>query len=155
QALADVNRRLIAAQEQERARIARELHDDISQRLALLVCDLSGSAGKAVRDAARLRADESQIAADVQALSHRLHSSKLELLGLAKTARIFCEDFAGLQQVTVLFEEVGVPAGIPAATSLCLYRILQESLHNAAKHSGARVMTVRLRGIRDALELVV
>lgn len=155
QALAEMNRRLIAAQEQERTRIARELHDDISQRLALLVCDLSAPAGAAAHDSARLRADAAQIASDVQALSHRLHSSKLELLGLAKTARIFCEDFAAQQKVTVLFEESGVPSGIAASTSLCLYRILQEALHNAAKHSGTAVMTVRLRGIHEAVELVI
>jgi signal transduction histidine kinase len=154
QSLADINRRLIAAQEEERARIARELHDDISQRLALLVTELS-MPGSTITSADRLRADAAQIAADVQALSHRLHSSKLELLGLARTARIFCEDFAAQQKVTVMFEEVAVPSGIPAAASLCLYRILQEALHNAAKHSGARVMTVRLRGTPDAIELLV
>ena len=153
QALAEINRRLIVAQEQERARIARELHDDISQRLALLVMDLSSCASTS--STAKLRADAAQIASDVQALSHRLHSSKLELLGLAKTSRIFCEDFASQQKVTVMFDEAGVPARIPPAASLCLYRILQESLHNAAKHSGARVMTVRLRGIRETIELVV
>jgi len=153
QALADINRRLIAAQEQERARIARELHDDISQRLALLVMDLSGSVSTSAT--AKLRGDAAQIASDVQALSHRLHSSKLELLGLAKTSRIFCEDFASQQRVTVMFDEIGVPGRIPPSTSLCLYRILQESLHNAAKHSGARVMTVHLRGIRETIELVV
>ena len=153
QALAEINRRLIAAQEQERARIARELHDDISQRLALLVMDLSSCASTSAT--ARLRSDAAQIAADVQALSHRLHSSKLELLGLAKTSRIFCEDFAAQQKVTVMFDEADVPTRITPATALCLYRILQESLHNAAKHSGAQAMTVRLHGIRDAIELVV
>jgi signal transduction histidine kinase len=152
QALAETNRRLIVAQEEERARIARELHDDISQRLALLVMDLTGCGTSAT---AKLGADAAQIASDVQALSHRLHSSKLELLGLAKTSRIFCEDFATQQKVTVMFDEAGLPAGIPPATSLCLYRILQESLHNAAKHSGARIMTVHLRGIRETIELVV
>jgi signal transduction histidine kinase len=153
QALAEINRRLIAAQEEERARIARELHDDISQRLALLVMDLTGCSSTSA--VAKLGADAAQIASDVQALSHRLHSSKLELLGLAKTSRIFCEDFASQQRVTVMFDEAGLPAGIPTATSLCLYRILQESLHNAAKHSGARAMTVHLRGIRETIELVV
>jgi signal transduction histidine kinase len=155
QAIADINRRLIVAQEEERARIARELHDDISQRLALLVCDLNESALASPRQAERLRMDAAQIAADVQALSHRLHSSKLELLGLARTSRTFCEDFASQQKVTVTFEEAGVPAAMPSASSVCLYRILQESLHNAAKHSGAHAMTVRLRGIPDAIELVV
>jgi signal transduction histidine kinase len=105
--------------------------------------------------AGRLSADAAQIASDVQALSHRLHSSKLEILGLAKTARILCEDFTAQQKITVTFEEIAVPSGIPAGASQCLYRILQESLHNAAKHSDADVVNVRLRGTRDAIELVV
>ena len=155
QAIADINRRLIVAQEEERARIARELHDDISQRLALLVCDLSEIALPSPGQTDRLRAEAAQIAADVQALSHRLHSSKLELLGLARTSRTFCEDVASQQKVTVMFEEIGVPADMPSASSVCLYRILQESLHNAAKHSGAHTITVRLRRIPDAIELVV
>jgi len=108
-----------------------------------------------MRAAARLSAEAAQIASDVQALSHRLHSSKLEILGLVKTSRIFCDDFAAQQKVTVMFEDVGVPSGVPAPASLCLYRILQESLHNAAKHSGARAITVRLRGTRDAIDLVI
>jgi signal transduction histidine kinase len=155
QALAEINRRLIAAQEAERTRIARELHDDISQRLALLVCDLSANGVRSAADTAKLRGDAAQIASDVQTLSHRLHSSKLELLGLAKTSRIFCEDFASQQKVRVTFEEIAVPVDVAPAPSLCLYRILQESLHNAAKHSGAAAMTVRLRGIRDGIELLV
>jgi signal transduction histidine kinase len=155
QAFAEINRRLITAQEEERARIARELHDDIGQRLALLVCDLSETGARSGQDVTKLQADASQIASDVQALSHRLHSSKLELLGLAKTSRMFCEDFSSQQKVPVIFDEIGVPAGVSPAASLCLYRILQESLHNAAKHSGARGITVHLRGIGDAIELVV
>src|SRR5262249_44950713 len=84
-----------------------------------------------------------------------LHSSKLEILGLAKTSRIFCEDFASQQKVTVTFEATGVPSGLASAPSVCVYRILQESLQNAAKHSGARVMRVRLQGVPDAIKLVV
>jgi len=119
------------------------------------VTELSQAGSTTVASAARLSADAAQIASDVQALSHRLHSSKLEILGLAKTSRIFCETFAAQQKLRVTFEEIAVPSGVPAGASLCLYRILQESLHNAAKHSDTRVVNVRLRGTRDAIELVV
>src|SRR5262249_50069772 len=113
QAVSEVNRRLIVAQEEERTRIARELHDDISQRLAPLVSDLNDNSNATANALARARAEASQIAADVQALSHRLHSSKLELLGLAKTARMFCEDFEAQQKVAVAFDEADVPQALP------------------------------------------
>jgi PAS domain S-box-containing protein len=154
-ALSAVNRKLISAQEEERARIARELHDDISQRLALLASDLSSTAIDSRHGSTRLRTEISQIASDVQALSHNLHSSKLELLGIAVAARFFCADFAEQQKVSVAFETHDVPAHVASDSALCLYRILQEALHNAVKHSGVRHFAVRLLGTREEIRLTI
>jgi signal transduction histidine kinase len=155
QSESETNQRLIAAQEQERTRIARELHDDISQRLALLILDLNDDAGRRQGEMARVRADAMQIAADVQALSHRLHSSKLEVLGLARASKNFCEEFAAQQRIIVAFQDSGGLSGIPLPASLCLYRVLQEAVHNAAKHSGARTVNVHLRGTAADVRLTV
>ena len=154
-AVSEINRRLIDAQEQERARIARELHDDISQRLSLLALEIGTSYDGAPDKVAEIQSQTAQIAADVQALSHRLHSKKLELLGLAMTARRFCDEFAGQHQVTIAFAADAVPEHLRDAASLSLYRILQEALHNGVKHSGAKKFIVRLRGTSTDVELLV
>jgi signal transduction histidine kinase len=154
QALAAVNRKLIDAQEQVRTRIARELHDNISQRLALLTYELGaqpGSHGNAVGIEARL----SEIAADVRALSHNLHSPKLDLLGLATGMQMLCREFGEQQQVQVALDAHNAPAQVSPETALCLYRILQEALHNAAKHSGVRNVDVRLWETKDAIHLQI
>jgi PAS domain S-box-containing protein len=156
EALASVSRRLIAAQEQERTRIARELHDDIGQRLALLTIELAGLPDGEPDDAARLQRQASEIAADVQALSHELHSSsKVELLGIAKGVELFCNEFAKQQKVDIDFESHDLPSHLPSDISLCLFRILQEALHNSAKHSGVRTFEVRLWRIQGEVHLIV
>jgi PAS domain S-box-containing protein len=161
EALANVSRRLIEAQEQERSRIARELHDDIGQRLALLAVSLDSlkeggcGRGQLAMQANALQRQASEVAADVQALSHRLHSSRLELLGLASAMRHFCEEFARQQKATVDFESHALPVQVPADVSLCLFRILQEGLHNAAKHSGVRRFEVLLWGARSEIHLLI
>jgi len=155
QALSSVNRRLIEAQEQERSRIGRELHDDIGQRLALLTAQLSASPSDVGDNAAVLHAQAAEIASDVQALSHELHSAKLELLGIATNMRLFCKEFAERQQATVDFEARNLPDQLPANLSLGLFRVLQEALHNSAKHSGASHFEVRLSGGEGAIQLSV
>lgn len=155
EALSTINRKLIQAQEQERARIARELHDDIGQRLALLTSQLTSVATGDHARAARLQATAAEIASDLQDLSHNLHSTKLELLGIAHAFRRFCEEFGDQQKLNVTCETRDVPAEVPSETSLCLYRILQEGLTNSAKHSGARHVEVQLRGAPAALDLVI
>ncbi len=155
EALQTVSRKLIDAQEQERARIARELHDDIGQRLALLVADLTVGADANAEDSGRLRAAATQIAADIQTLSHNLHSSKLEYLGMAQAFRHLCGEFADQHKVTVAFEAHDLPPTVQPSASLCLYRILQEALRNAAKHSGVRHFDVQLRGHSGDIELLV
>ncbi len=154
-ALSAVNRKLIEAQEQERTRIARELHDNISQRLALLISDITGRAVEDQGRAAQLQKRASEIAADVHALSHKLHSSKLDLLGLARSMRTLCEEFGRQYELRVAFEVQGVPDQLPPEMSLCLYRILQEALQNAVKHSGAPDVEVRLRAMSGEIHLQV
>jgi signal transduction histidine kinase len=97
----------------------------------------------------------SQIAKDVQGLSHRLHSSKLEYLGLAAAANSFCKELSDQTKVEVQFKHAGIPRKLPNEVSLCLFRVLQEALRNAVKHSGIRSFAVDLHGTADAIDLTV
>ena len=159
EALEKMGGRLIAAQEQERSRIARELHDDICQRLALLSLELEqasrGSDGASPFNGRldEIRQHSSAIARDVQALSHQLHSSKLDYLGLAAALRSFCKEVAHNQEVEVEFILEDVPTHLPADLSLCLFRVAQEALQNAVKYSSVRRFVVELRSAGDGIEL--
>jgi signal transduction histidine kinase len=162
EALAGVSRRLIEAQEKERTRIARELHDDISQRLALLAIGLDQFRKRffdlpvePLHCIGELRDKSRDIARDVQSLSHGLHSSKLEYLGIAVAMRAFCQEFSDRQNVEVVFAHDEVPGTIPKEISLCLFRVLQEALQNAIKHSGVRHFDAELRYAPDAIDLIV
>jgi PAS domain S-box-containing protein len=157
-----VSRRLIEAQEQERTRIARDLHDDFGQRLALLTIELellqqySPDLPAEVRcRIGDLRKQTSKIATDIQSLSHRLHSSKLEYVGLAAALRGFCQEFGEQQKVGIDFTTRDLPTLLLPDISLGLFRVLQEALHNAAKHSGVRHFEVRLWGTSDEIHLTV
>jgi PAS domain S-box-containing protein len=161
-ALASVSRKLIEAQEQERTRIARELHDDIGQRLALLSIELaklqqhsSGLSTEARDRVGTLQKQTSEIASDIQSLSHKLHSSKLEYLGIAAAMQGFCEEFGEQQKVEIDFKTQDTPRPLPPDISLCLFRVLQEALHNSAKHSGAQHFEVRLWGTLGEVHLTV
>ena len=143
----DLGGRLLHEQENERARIARELHDDISQQLALLQVDLKllrldGPEAEMAADLSRIVDD---VAHSVHDLSHRLHPARLRLIGLVGALN-------GLQRessrpdMAVLFSHDDVPASISPELALTLYRIVQEALQNAAKYSHAHVVRVSLRG---------
>jgi signal transduction histidine kinase len=97
----------------------------------------------------------SGIAADVQSISHRLHSSKLEYLGLVAATRSFCKEFGEQQNVEIDFQTHDLPTPLPPDISVALFRVLQEALHNSAKHSGARHFEVRLWGTSDEIHLTV
>ena len=162
EALASMSRRLIEAQEQERTRIARELHDDINQRIAMLSIDVerleeSGSPSGPERQSRvkGLQKRLMELGSEVQAISHRLHSSKLEYLGLAVASKSFCREVAERHKVTIDFAATDVPPEIPREVSLCLFRVLQESLNNAIKYSGVQHFEAHLRGISDEIELAV
>jgi PAS domain S-box-containing protein len=162
ESLSSLSGRLIEAQEQERRRIARELHDDISQKLVLLSIELQQFAGSLPDSPARLRNQIepmmkriSEISSDTHALSHRLHSSKLETLGLVAAMRGFCRELAEQRDVKIDFTHSEVPDILPPHVSLCLFRVLQEGLSNAVKHSGVRRFNVQLEGVLHQLQLTI
>jgi signal transduction histidine kinase len=157
-----MSRKLIEAQEQERAWIARELHDDINQRLALVLVhlermqtDSSALAPATTERLSEIKDQLSTLASDVQALSHHLHSSKLEYLGLATAAASFCKELGQERRVEVEFQSESVPEDLPREIALCFFRVLQESLQNAVKHSGTKHFEVWLKGKASELELIV
>jgi len=162
ESLANMGRMLIEAHEEERTWIARELHDDINQRIALLAVELEqwgqhfpGSEGQARYHISHLRQRLFDLSKDIQALSHRLHSSKLDYLGIASAANSYCKELSEQQKVEINFRHAGIPGSLPKEISLCLFRVLQESLQNAAKHSGVRHFDVELRGTPEEIQLTV
>ncbi len=143
--------RLLRAQETERRRIARELHDDLNQGLALLAVELDllrqkppespgGVGGRLQELSARVK----QLSSSVHDLSHQLHPSKLEQLGLVAAVRGLCEELGQGHGLRIEFSHHEVPAALPEDTALCLYRIAQEALRNVIRHSGARHARVEL-----------
>jgi len=162
EALTSARKRLVEAQEQERARIARELHDDIGQRLALLTVELeqlqrnTPDLSPRVRTRlGELRNEALEMGSDLQTLSHELHSAKLEYLGIATVARSFCREFAVKHGVEIDCQTGDLPGPLPPSVSLCLFRVLQESLHNSLKHSGVESFQVRLWRTADEVHLTV
>jgi PAS domain S-box-containing protein len=161
QALENVSGQLIEAQEKERSRIARDLHDDICQRLAVLSMELEQirqvptDAVSTAKDLEEIRRHCSEIAGDVQSLSHELHSSKLEYLGVVAAVRGFCREFSKKHGGGVDFTDSKVPLHLPKDISLCLFRVAQEALHNAVKYSGTDKFTVDLSAIPGEVRLEV
>jgi signal transduction histidine kinase len=162
EALSKANRRLIAAHEEERARIARELHDDINQRVALLGLELDrirqnlpASAVDLKRDIGEANKMISEMGDDIQALSHRLHSSKLEYLGLTAAVAGYCKELSDRHGVEIDFHSEGIPKKLPHEISLCFFRVSQEALQNAMKHSGSRRFEVSLVGALNEVNLTV
>jgi PAS domain S-box-containing protein len=159
--LSNQSGRLLEAQEAERARIARELHDDIGQRLVLLSMALqqlqqsADSASELQRSVVALSAQTAEIATDVQALSHELHSDKLRLLGVVPAMRDFCSEVSARHNVEVDFTHEDVPETVPPDIALCLFRVVQEGLRNAVRHSAAARFAVSLEGTPKVLLLTV
>src|SRR5215469_3484995 len=159
--LADANRRLIDAQEEERARIARDLHDDINQRLALLAIGLDQLTQDSLESAdvqerlGDLLRQTREISSDIHSISHQLHPSKLEYLGIEAAMRSFCKESGEKQGVEIHFANENVPARVPREVSICLFRMLQEALGNAVKHSGACRFEVCLQGAPGGIRLRV
>jgi signal transduction histidine kinase len=153
--------RLIVSQESERRRIARDLHDNLSQQLALLCIDIeclaTGASGRSTLAEAVSRLSEraGDIAGDVHRLSHDLHPPKLDVLGLGPTIESLCRDLSTRCHVQIGFRSEAVDRRVPADVALCLFRIAQEALQNVVKHSGATAAAVRLRTTRFGIRLHV
>jgi signal transduction histidine kinase len=153
---------LINAEEQERSRVASELHDDFSQRVAILALGLE-SADEATPSSLpdlhiqlrELMSSTRELGADLHALSHRLHSSTIESLGLVPALTALCKEFTAQQGVVVYLTADDLPRSIHPDTSLCVFRIVQEALRNVKKYSGATQAEVELQMAGNKLELNV
>ena len=142
--------RLISAQEEERARIARELHDDFSQRLALLGIGLGQLWKKLSPNEVEQRENvlemlrgTKEMSSDLHTLSHQLHSSKLEHVGLVPALHALCKEISEKYKIEVYFSESEGAVDVPKDVALCMFRVAQESLGNIVKHSGAREAQVQ------------
>ena len=160
--LRHVSGRLIAAQEQERARIGRDLHDDIAQQLALVAAEVQQFQSQAPESVPALDGRSTdlhekivQISHSVHTLSRELHASRLSYIGLVATAKGLCKEASERYNLEIDFKHDSFPSTMPSESSLCLFRILQEALHNAVKHSGAQRVDVQLRKTPNEIHLIV
>src|SRR5262245_33003949 len=160
--LTSLSGKLIEAQEEERKRIARDVHDDYSQRLAMLAIDVENLAAM-LGDSSQESKQElhefyeriSELGADMHSLSHQLHSSTLASLGLVAGVRAFCEEFEVIEKIQVDFAHENVPSSIPGDAALCLFRLVQEGLRNVKRHSGADKARVRIEWSEGNLHVTV
>lgn len=146
-------RSLITAQERELSNIARELHDDICQRLAILSLKIERVAKAWATGQVQVGEQLHQIwrqcsmlTGDVQALSHELHPSLLDNLGLVTAVKSICREVSERSGAAVDFTDRDVPTALPREVSLCLFRVIQEALHNSVKYSGGNHFHVHLQG---------
>ena len=153
---------LLAAQEEERKRLSRDLHDDLNQRMAMLAvgvaeleAGLPDSAGAIREHLLNLETSLKGVSNDLRRTAYQLHPSVLEHLGLAAALEAYCEDVSKLGKIKARFKQHNVPEHIPEAAALCLYRVAQESLGNAVKHSGATRASVNLTGRENELILTI
>jgi signal transduction histidine kinase len=155
--------KLITVQEEERRRISCELHDDLTQRIVVLIMKVE-TLQRAVRDSAQekskellqeLREQILQLSGEVRRLSHQLHPSILDHFGLAAALQAHITDFSERERIYVAFSHSQVPESLPRDIETCLYRVAQEALHNIAKHARAATATVRLRQCAGFLHLFI
>jgi signal transduction histidine kinase len=152
--------RILTAQEDERRRLAREMHDDVTQRLAALAIDtakVQGSAAGSVignaLDAIRQRLVK--LSEDVHALSYRLHPSVIEDLGLVAALRVECNRVTRQEPISVDFDAKAIPRKVPPDTAICLFRVAQEALRNVVRHANASSVEVSLQGANGGIALTV
>lgn len=160
-ALCSVGSRVIEAEERERRRIAHDLHEGIGQRVTLLVINIQRfkAASPDTADVPSpmdvLLKESSEILIDVKTLAHELYSLRLEYIGITGAMRGFCQEYGLKHRVEIDFRSTGVPSVIPPELSLCLFRVLQEALHNAVEHSGVWRFGVQLNGTSKEIHLRV
>ena len=154
--------RLITAQEEERKRLARELHDDLNQRIALMSIELeqlgqiaSNVGGGFNTRLEKLQRRAQEISTDIHRMSYELHPSKLDHLGLVPALRSFCRELSISRGLHVNFTYDGFPADLSPEKTLCIFRVAQEALQNAAKHSGALRVNIHLAKTAVSIELEV
>jgi len=162
EALSTVSRRLIEAHEEERAWLARELHDDICQRLCMVTMSLGHLKDRNETSIAEFKEGikkaiqhTSDLAIDMQALSHHLHSSKLEYLGLVVAASSYCRELSIQNEIEINFHSENIPRELSQEISLCTFRVLQEALQNAVKYSGSKHIRVSLNLESNSIDLTV
>jgi PAS domain S-box-containing protein len=158
--LSNLSRRLIQAQEAERALLARELHDDVTQRMAVLAIDLgraesAGPGGVQAETLRTVREGLIRLSEDIHSLAYRLHPSVLEELGLAEALRTECERRGRRGGIDITLDLDTVPAALGKDAALCLYRVAQEALNNVVRHARARAASVVLRQMDGGLLLAV
>jgi PAS domain S-box-containing protein len=152
--------RLITVQEEERKRIARDLHDDLSQRLALLCVDLDmlrqnvPGGAEVARELERMRHEADELVVDMRRISHNEHHPQLAL-GLQHGVASFCHDFSRQHGIAAKVVDEGDLKRIPEIVCFTLFRVLQEAMSNVAKHSGADRVTITLRVYDDQAVLHV
>jgi PAS domain S-box-containing protein len=156
----DLSRRLIRAHEEERALLARELHDDLTQRLAVLAIDvgraeIAAPAGAQAETLRTVREGLVRLSEDVHSLAYQLHPSVLEELGLAEALRTECERIGRQGRVELSLDLDPLPAVVGKDAALCLFRVAQEALNNVTRHAGARAANLALRRMEDGLLLAV
>jgi PAS domain S-box-containing protein len=157
-----LNTRLITAQEEERSRIARELHDDFSQSMALVAVDLErlhdappDAQEHLVDDLASLLRRTKEVSSGLHRLSHQLHPSILDLLGLVAATRSFCKEISDQNGIDIEFVNHGGLHFLPGDVALCAYRVVQEALRNAIKHSGAQNARVEITKTAGELKMQI
>jgi signal transduction histidine kinase len=150
--------RLIKAQEEERSRVGRDLHDDLSQRLAVFSMELEELKQKMPEDrddltshVVSLMTRAQELTSNIHRLSYQLHPFKLHTLGLSAAIKDLCEEISDHRDLKIRFQPKGFPAALPPEISLCLFRIAQEALHNIVKHSGAREAKLVLTKTSEAV----
>jgi signal transduction histidine kinase len=160
--LRNLGGRLIKAQEEERSRVGRDLHDDLSQRLAIfsmgleqlrreMPCERDDLTASVVNLMTRAQ----DLASEVHRLSYQLHPFKLDTLGLSAAIKSLCEEMSDHRDLKIKFQQKGFPAALPPDITLCIFRIAQEALHNIVKHSGAREAKLVLTKTPEAIRLRV
>lgn len=152
---------LISAQEDERRRLSRELHDDMNQRLAMVAIHIQSVQGSLPESdpmqetLQHLNREVTSLSENVRNLAHQLHPSILDDLGLVVALQSYIEDFSKWEHIPVTFQPQDVPPILPQDIALCVYRVTQECLRNVAKHARADHVSVEVTGVKTGLQLVI